>query len=220
MAELVLLDDDFALGAMVADYFADTPHRLRVATDGTAFLDLLAEARADLALLDRGLPGEDGLAIAARLRAEAPEMAIIFLTGAGTPEARIEGLAIADDYVPKPFSLAELRARIEAVLRRRARGLGFGHLTVDLAAWRVLGPEGPLDLAPGEVDLIAAFASHPDAPLSRDDLLRLAPARDDDPSDRSVDSRLSRLRPKLEAAGAGGLIRTLRGFGYLYHTRG
>lgn len=219
MAELILLDDDPALRTMLWDYFATGPHRLRAAADPAAFAELLAAGPADLALIDRGLPGEDGLAIARRLRAERPALGLVMLTGAGEVAARIEGLAVADDYVPKPFSLPELRARIEAVLRRRAKGLAFGPLTVDLVAWQVTGPDGPVGLTPGEVDLVAAFATHPDTPLSRDDILRLAPARDD-PTDRSVDSRLSRLRRKLEAFGAGDLIRTLRGAGYLYHTRG
>lgn len=219
MAELILVDDDDALRAMVADYFDRGAHRLRVAGDAVALDAALAAAPADLVLLDRGLPGEDGLAIARRLRRERPEMGIMMLTGAGALEARVEGLAVADDYVAKPFSLAELVARVEAVLRRRVGGLAFGALTVDLAGWRVLGPAGPLDLSPTEVDLVAAFASRADTPLHRDDLLRLAPARDD-VEDRSIDSRVSRLRRKLADLGVEDPIRTLRGFGYVYHTRG
>lgn len=219
MAELILVDDDAALRAMVADYFTAGAHRLRAVADGTALDAALAEAPADLALLDRGLIGEDGLGIARRLRAQRPAMGIVMLTGADGLEARIEGLSVADDYVAKPFSLAELVARVEAVLRRRSGGLAFGALTVDLVGWRVMGPDGALDLSPTEVDLIAAFASRPDTPLDRDDLLRLAPARDD-VEDRSIDSRVSRLRAKLAALGIGDPIRTLRGFGYVYHTRG
>lgn len=219
MAELILVDDDPALRAMVADYFSDGTHRLRTVADGTELRAALAEGPADLALLDRGLPGEDGLAIAAGLRATRPALGIVILTGACDLDARIEGLAVADDYVAKPFSLAELAARIDAVLRRRAGGLTFGPLTVDLAGWRVLGPDGSLELSPTEIDLIAAFASRPDVPLDRDEILRLAPARDD-VEDRSIDSRVSRLRRKLAALGIDDPIRTLRGFGYLYHTRG
>ena len=219
MAELILVDDDPALRAMVADYFSETAHRLRTVADAPALDAALAKAPADLALLDIGLGGEDGLAIARRLREARPAMGIVMLTGEGALARRLEGLAVADDYVAKPFSLAELAARIEAVLRRRAGGLAFGPLTVDLAGWRVRGPGGPLDLSPTEIDLIAAFASHPDTPLDRDALLRLAPARDD-VEDRSVDSRVSRLRRKLADLGLEDPIRTLRGFGYVYHTRG
>ena len=219
MAELILVDDDAALRAMVADYFTAGAHRLRAVADGTALDAALAEAPADLALLDRGLIGEDGLGVARRLRAQRPAMGIVMLTGADGLEARIEGPSVADDYVAKPFSLAELAARVEAVLRRRSGGLAFGALTVDLVGWRVMGPDGALDLSPTEVDLIASFASRPDTPLDRDDLLRLAPARDD-VEDRSIDSRVSRLRAKLAALGIGDPIRTLRGFGYVYHTRG
>lgn len=218
MAELILVEDDSGLQGMLADFFAAGPHRLRVAGDGRELDALLAAMPADLVLLDLGLPGEDGLAIARRLRAGiAP--AIIMLTGKGAVDERVEGLALADDYVAKPFSLLELAARVDAVLRRRAAGLAFGPLSVDLAAWRVVGPKGPLDLSPTEIDLIAVFASRPDVPLTRDELLRLAPARDD-PEDRSIDSRIARLRRKLEALGITDPIRTLRGFGYVYHTRG
>ena len=219
MADLVLVDDDAALRAMVADYLARGAHRLRTVADGAGLAAALAEGPADLAVLDRGLPGGDGLDLARRLRAERPGIGIVMLTGRGDLEARLEGLAVADDYLAKPFSLAELAARIEAVLRRRAGGLAFGALTVDLVGWRVLGPAGPLDWTATEVDLVAAFASRPDTPLDRDALLRLAPARDD-VEDRSIDSRVSRLRRKLAELGVDDPLRTLRGLGYVYHTRG
>lgn len=151
-------------------------------------------------------------------------MGIIMLTGACAAEQRIEGLEDgADDYVAKPFSPADLLARVEAVLRRRReRGhAGFGPFALDRRQWQVTDGAGRvLDLSPTEVDLVAAFASHPDQPLGRDDLLRPAPARDD-PLDRSIDSRIGRLRRKLAAAGLPeDAIRTLRGQGHLYATRG
>jgi DNA-binding response OmpR family regulator len=223
MASLLLVDDDAALRAMVEDYFSAGPHRLRSAPDAPTMDRLLTEAPADLVILDRGLPGEDGISIAHRLRAGSP-VGIVMLTGKAEIEARVEGLDTgADDYVTKPFSLAELAARVDAVLRRRAadRMLPLGPLVIDLKEWRVATATGtPLDFSPTEVDLVVAFASNPDRPLTRDELLRLAPARDD-PNDRSIDSRVARLRQKLaDLALEGDPIRTLRGYGYVYTTRG
>lgn len=223
MASLLLVDDDAAVRAMVEDYFSSGPHVLRSAADARAMDRLLGEAPADLVILDRGLPGEDGISVARRLRT-GPPVGIVMLTGKGEVEARVEGLDIgADDYVTKPFSLSELAARVDAVLRRRAaeRMLPFGPLVVDRKEWRVSLASGDrLDLSPTEVDLIAAFASNPDRPLTRDELLRLAPARDDT-NDRSIDSRVARLRQKLvDLKLDGDPIRTLRGYGYVYTTRG
>lgn len=225
MAILAYVEDDPGVRAMVADLLSAS-HQVHALPDAAALDRLLAQIAPDLCLLDRNLPGEDGLSIARRLRRHPrwQAMGIILLTGADAPGQLIEGLEDgADDYVTKPFSAADLSARIEAVLRRRRERahLAFGPFALDLAAWRLLDGAGRVvELSPTEIDLVAAFATHADRPLTRDDLLRLAPARDD-PLDRSIDSRVGRLRRKLEAAGLPvDAIRTLRGKGYLYATRG
>ncbi len=225
MAVLALVEDDPALRLLLTEILG-RGHQVYALPDGAALTWLMADGTLpDLCLLDRSLPGEDGLAIARRLRTgpAGQGMGIIMLTGADAPDQRIEGLEDgADDYVTKPFSPADLTARVEAVLRRRRERahLAFGPFALDRRQWRLTDGGGRvLDLSPTEVDLVAAFASHPDRPLGRDDILRLAPARDD-PLDRSIDSRIGRLRRKLEAAGLPrGAIRTLRGKGYLYSTR-
>ena len=119
MAELIVVDDEADLRVMLADYLTMAGHGVRTAPDGSALRRLLGEAPADLVLLDVGLPGEDGFALARWLR-EHHDPGIVMLTGADTLVDRVVGLEIgADDHVGKPFDLAELRARIEAVLRRR-----------------------------------------------------------------------------------------------------
>ncbi len=222
MADMIAVDDEPAILRMLAEALEAQGHRLRLAQRGAELDRLLAQGVPDLVILDLGLPGEDGFSIARRLR-QSHDIGIVMLTGAGDLVDRVAGLEVgADDYVTKPFSLAELNARIAAVLRRRRLAgqeiVAFGPLSLDLRRWRVLDAEGaPLPLFPTEVDLIAAFATHRGRVLSRDDLLRLAPAHGDDPLDRSIDTRITRLRRKLEQAGADGqLIQALRGNGYVY----
>ena len=228
MAQLIVVDDEPDLRAMLIDYLTLAGHAVRAAPDGPTLRRLVAEARADLVVLDVGLPGEDGFWLARWLR-EHHDPGIVMLTGADTVIDRVVGLEVgADDYLGKPFDPAELRARIEAVLRRRgpmAAGralpegmLAFGPYRFDPRRFRltdVAGAEVPL--APMELDLVAAFATHPRRALTREDLLRLAPARDGDTFDRSIDNRITRLRRKLERDPAKPeLIKTVRGAGYIF----
>ena len=177
-----------------------------------------------------GLPDEDGYALARWLR-EHHNPGIIMLTGADTTIDRVVGLEVgADDHIGKPFDLGELRARIDAVLRRRrprsaqqARPLpegmlAFGPFRFDTRRFRLTTDSGgEVALAEMELDLVAAFATHPGRVLGREDLLRLAPARDDGSFDRSIDNRITRLRRKLERDPAKPeLIKTVRGAGYIY----
>jgi DNA-binding response OmpR family regulator len=222
MADIIVVDDEPGIRAMLIDYLTGAGHAVRAAGDGQALRDALSERTADLVLLDLNLPGEDGLSLTRYLRAS-HELGIVMLTGADGVIDRIVGLEVgADDYVTKPFSLAELAARIDAVLRRRRRmregRLPFGPFTLDLKHWTLLEPDGTaVPLSGTEIDLIAAFATNEGKVLSRDDILRLAPAHGDDPIDRSIDTRITRLRRKLERDGlTGELITTSRGSGYIY----
>ncbi len=162
----------------------------------------------------------------ARARAACPlDPGIVILTGAGDLVDRVVGLEIgADDYLAKPVELPELAARIAAVLRRRPAGPAavdgpaFGPYRLDLRAFCLRDATGqPVDLSPMEVDLVAAFATNPGRVLSRDELMRLAPPRDDESNDRSIDHRVTRLRRKLEADPEHPqLIKTVRGMGYVH----
>jgi DNA-binding response OmpR family regulator len=222
MAEIIVVDDEPGIRAMLVDYLSGVSHVVREAADGPALRRALADRAADLVLLDLGLPGEDGLSLARHLRAS-HELGIVMLTAADAMIDRVVGLEVgADDYVTKPFSLPELSARIDAVLRRRQRlregRIPFGPFTLDLRDWKLLAPDGTtLALSGTEIDLIAAFATNEGKVLSRDDILRLAPAHGDDPIDRSIDTRITRLRRKLERDGLDtDLIATSRGSGYIY----
>jgi DNA-binding response OmpR family regulator len=228
MAELIVVDDEPDLRAMLVEYLSLAGHRTRQAADGAELRRLLAEAAADLVVLDVGLPGEDGFRLARWLR-EHHDPGIVMLTGADTMVDRVVGLEVgADDYLGKPFEPTELAARIAAILRRRAPRarparlpdgmLPFGPYRFDTERFRLTTADGAeVPLAAMELDLVAAFSMHPGRTLDREALLRLAPARDDDSFDRSIDNRVTRLRRKLERDPAKPeLIKTVRGAGYLY----
>ncbi len=228
MPQLIVVDDEPDLRDMLGEFLTLAGHEVRMAADGPALRRLVGEAPADLVVLDVGLPGEDGFWLARWLR-EHHDPGIVMLTGSDTVIDRVVGLEVgADDYLGKPFDPAELQARIEAVLRRRAPAgagrslpegiLAFGPYRFDTTRFRLSdGAGAEIPLADMELDLVAAFATHPGRALSREDLLRLAPARDGESFDRSVDNRITRLRRKLERdPGKPQLIKTVRGAGYIY----
>jgi DNA-binding response OmpR family regulator len=226
MARIAVVDDDREIREMLADYLGHAGHHILAAEHAPALEALLAAGDIpDLFVLDIGLPGRSGLDLARDLRARY-DPGIVILTGAGDLVDRVVGLEIgADDYLAKPVELAELAARIAAVLRRRppggaaaAAGPSFGRYHLDLRAFCLRDGSGhAVDLSPMEVDLVAAFATNPCRVLTRDDLLRLAPPRDDESNDRSIDHRVTRLRRKLEADPEHPqLIKTVRGVGYVH----
>jgi DNA-binding response OmpR family regulator len=227
MAEIIVVDDEPDVRAMLAAALGFAGHAVRGAADGEELRRLLAERPAALVVLDVGLPGDDGFRLARWLR-ERHDPGIVMLTGADAEIDRVVGLEVgADDYIAKPCALAELRARIEAVLRRRkppgddGRGSGthrFGPYCFDAKRFALTTADGAdVPLSPMELDLVAAFALHPGKTLSREDLLRLAPPRGSDSFDRSIDTRVTRLRRKLEADPAKPeLIKTVRAAGYIH----
>ena len=189
----------------------------------------MARGLPDLLILDVNMPGEDGFAIARRVRAMS-DLPILMLTAAGDVVDRVVGLEIgADDYILKPFDLRELRARIHAVLRRSRRAapapaapsgnrMPLGALTLDLDARRLLKADGvELTLTAMEFDLLEAFARNPNRVLTRERLLDLAHRNAEEVFDRSIDVRVTRLRQKIEPDPAHPtIVRTIRGVGYMF----
>lgn len=233
--KIFVVDDEQHIREMVADYLNGQGFDAATAAGGAALDLLLAESRPDLILLDVNMPQEDGLSVARRLRMSG-DIPVIMVTAADDIIDRIVGLEVgADDYVTKPFDLRELKARIRAVLRRggtRADGLSdapsalvdgpalvpFGRMTVDRIGRRLLRPDGGEEAVTAmEFDLIEAFLDNPYRVLSRDRLLELAHRKNDDPFDRSIDIRVTRLRKKVEAdPSKPQTIKTVRGAGYIY----
>ena len=234
MAELktriLVVDDDQRLRDLLVRYLAGQGFEVRAVPDAGGMDKQLARERYDLVVLDLMLPGEDGLAICRRLRAQASAPAIVMLTAKGDEVDRIVGLEMgADDYLPKPFNPRELVARINAVLRRRqpagppgapaaqSEQHQFGPFTFDLAT-RSLTREGKdLPLTTGEFSVLKVLVQYPRQPLSRDKLMELARGREYEVFDRSIDVQISRLRKIVEDDPSKPRhIQTVWGFGYVF----
>lgn len=225
---ILVVDDDREIRSLLTRFLGEHGFRVTTAPDGRAMRQILADWRIDLVVLDVMLPGEDGLSLCRRLRAES-KLPIIMLTAVGQDTDRIVGLEIgADDYLPKPFNPRELVARIKVVLRRAsaepATGGSLSNGQFRFAGWmfdctrrRLESPDGVLvDLSGAEFNILTAFVERPNRVLSREQLLDLARSRASIPFDRSIDVQVSRLRQKLEVdPRRPGLIKTVRGGGYV-----
>jgi DNA-binding response OmpR family regulator len=226
---ILIVDDQPEICEVVQEYLTGEGYRVSTAHDGVGMRRVLSQAPADLVILDLMLPGEDGLTLARSLRSESG-IGIIILTGRGETVDRIIGLEMgADDYLPKPFHLRELLARVKSVLRRvqsrsadlvhpsrlRARFAGWN---LDLSSRELVSPGGSeVRLTTGEFDLLAAFVSNANQVLTRDRLLDLARNREAGPFDRTIDVQVGRLRRKLEDDPQNPtLIKTVRGTGYIF----
>jgi two-component system OmpR family response regulator/two-component system phosphate regulon response regulator OmpR len=226
-------DDDPGIRELVAEYLTSQGYAVETAADAASLDRLLAVRLPDLLVLDWMMPGEDGLSIARRLRAQPGFPPIIMLSAKGEDIDRIIGLEVgADDYLPKPFNPRELLARIRAVLRRQgsaaepaadsaARRVQFGPFSVNLDA-RTLSRDGTeITLTSGEYELLEIFVTHANRALSRDWLMDQLRGFERDPFDRSIDVRVNRLRKKIEDDPANpAYIRTQRGQGYLFVPQG
>jgi len=226
---ILVVDDQEEICDLVREYLAEEGFRVSTAKDGASLREEMLRSRIDLVILDLMLGGEDGLQLARELRARS-EIGIIMLTGRGETVDRIIGLEMgADDYLPKPFHLRELLARVRSVLRRAAsraaeKGTGqrsrvlFAGWTLDLASRELLSPAGEeVRLTAGEFELLAALVKHANQVLSRDRLLDLSRHRDAGPFDRTIDVQVGRLRRKLEDDPKNPtMIKTVRGGGYMF----
>ena len=225
---LLIVDDDREIRGLVSQFLSRHGFRVSAAKNGQEMYDQLAAGRIDLVVLDLMLPGEDGLSLCRRLRAEST-VPVVMLTAMGEETDRIIGLEMgADDYLPKPFNPRELLARIKAVLRRTvrptagvvagARILVFEGWRLDVSRRQLHSPESTLvELSAGEFDLLVAFAEHPQRVLTRDQLIDLARGRASTPFDRSIDVQVSRLRRKIERDPKDPtLIKTVRAGGYVF----
>jgi two-component system OmpR family response regulator len=226
---ILIVDDQQEICDVVQEYLTGEGYRVSTAHDGAGMRRVLGQGHVDLVILDLMLPGEDGLTLARSLRSESG-IGIIILTGRGETVDRIIGLEMgADDYLPKPFHLRELLARVKAVLRRahdrtaetphspRSR-VRFAGWNLDLSSRELMSPNGDeVRLTTGEFDLLSAFVNNANQVLSRDRLLDLARNREAGPFDRTIDVQVGRLRRKLEDDPQNPtLIKTVRGSGYIF----
>jgi DNA-binding response OmpR family regulator len=229
-AHVLAIDDDPSVRKMIADYLGDNDMRVTALAGGREVGDIMQRETIDLVVLDWRLPGEDGMDIARRLRAES-QVPIIMLTGRKDEADRVMGLELAaDDYLTKPFSPRELLARIRALLRRaraqetvadglhKLRAYRFAGYELNVRLRRLVAPGGAnVPLTNAEFNLLTAFLASPQRVLSRDQLLGLSRLHNDEVYDRSVDVQVGRLRRKIQPAkDSVELIRTERGAGYVF----
>lgn len=189
-------------------------------SDGTALFEALAQHKPQLIMLDIMLPGEDGISLLKRLRADAATAGIpvIMATAKGTEYDKVKGLDLgADDYLTKPFGMMEMISRVKAVLRRCApveepQILRVGALALNLAEHTVTANDRRVSLTLKEYELLRLFMQHPGRVYSRDQLLAKVWEEDYIGETRTVDVHIGTLRTKLGACGD--YIRTVRGVGY------
>lgn len=212
---LLLVDDEPELRGLLAEYFTRQGYAVRAAADAAQARTMVAEQAPDVAILDINMPGENGLSLARWLRDTRPTMGLLMLTTAGESVDRIVGLELgADDYMPKPFELRELLARVRSVLRRVA----FGATQLDLDTRQLYAADGrEIDITAAEYDLLALFARNPNRPLNRDQIMEQAHNRGWDVFDRSIDLRIMRLRRKIERnPDKPEILKTVRNVGYVF----
>jgi DNA-binding response OmpR family regulator len=222
---ILVVDDEPTIGDVVARYLERAGYATRVAADGDRALELHDERAADLIVLDLMLPGVDGLEVMRRLRKDRTRQpAIILLTAKGEESDRVVGLRLgADDYVVKPFSPAELVARVDAVLRRvdpepeYEPPFEFGSLRIEPAARRVLMDGEPCALTVREYELLLFLARHPGQAFSRHDLMDRVWGYSFYTDTSTVTVHIRRLRAKIERDPAHPrYIETVFGIGYRF----
>ena len=226
---ILVVEDDTGTRTLLARFLGENGFRATGARNGAEMWEALEGTAIDLVLMDVMLTGASGLDLCRTIR-RTSAVPIIMVTARGAETDRVLGLELgADDYVPKPFSRAELLARIRAVLRRgrgiveepssaRVRRLRFASWVLDTARHELKAPDGAVvEISGAEYAVLLAFLEHPQRVLTRDRVLELSRNRIGEVFDRSVDVLVSRLRRKLGAPEeASELIKTVRGAGYLF----
>jgi|TARA_Y100000588_G_scaffold206952_1_gene220717 two-component system phosphate regulon response regulator OmpR len=218
MSHILVVDDDRRLRELLQKYLMDNGFRVTVAMDADNARQRLRAMEFDLIVMDRMMPGEDGLTFTRFIR-KTSQVPILMLTAMGETEARIDGLeGGVDDYLSKPFEPRELVLRIEMILRRartvpKAREIRLGNYVFDLERDILLGDGGALRLTTTEASLLRILAENAGRVLSRDALTQLCAI---DGTDRMIDVQVTRLRRKIEPdTKAPRYLQTVRGQGYV-----
>lgn len=220
MSRIVIVEDDKAIATGLAMNLRYEGHEVRVAHDGTSGLAAALEPGVALVVLDVMLPGLNGHEVLREVRSRNPRVAVLMLSARGAEQDKVLGLDLgADDYVAKPFGLAELLARVKALLRRSSapRGVSFGDVRIDLDARQVRKGGKPVELTAQEFRLLVALVESEGRALSREQLLNLAWGLSYEGTERTVDTFVRQLRVKLEEdPEAPRHLLTVRGVGYRF----
>ena len=224
--KILLIEDDRSTADYVAEGLREDGHEVDPTGSGTAGLELACTHDYDVLVIDRMVPGLDGLSIVRALRSSGREIPVIFLTAVSGIDDRVEALeAGGDDYLVKPFAISELIARVHAIGRRPPSRkeepvLKVGDLEMNLAAHKVSRAGTPLDLQPREYRLLEYMMRNRGRVLTRTMLLERVWDFHFDPKTNVVESHVSRLRAKLDRPFPAAMIRTVRGSGYILSAPG
>jgi two-component system, OmpR family, response regulator len=227
---VLVVDDDPSIRQTIVNYLSDYEIQVTALASGREIADVTAREMIDLLILDLKLPGEDGMDIARRIRADS-NIPIIMLTGRKEEADRVMALELgADDYLTKPFSPRELLARIRSLLRRsrahetvadalaKIRAYRFAGWELNVRVRRLKSPQGEvIELRNAEFNLLTVFLASPQRLLTREQLLTMSHLHDDEVYERAIDTQVGRLRKKFEEHGTSEeLIHTERGTGYIF----
>lgn len=222
MAKILVIEDDKATADFIAKGLGEEGFTVDRADNGRDGLFHATDGSYDCIVLDRMMPGIDGMAVLAGLRGAGIETPVIILSAMGSPEDRIAGLTSgSDDYLTKPFAFAELSARIGLLIRRGSSNatavvtvLRCDDLEMDLLSRRVKRAGTTIDLQPREYRLLEFLLSHAEQVVTRTMLLEGVWDYHFDPGTNVIDVHLSRLRRKVDYGAARPLLHTVRGVGY------
>jgi two-component system response regulator MprA len=216
---ILIADDELALRDALGRVLSSEGYDITFARDGRETLEAIENEHPDAAVLDVMMPPPDGLEVCRLVRATGNAIPILMLTARREVSDRVAGLdAGADDYLPKPFALDELLARLRALLRRLPTAdepLAYADLVVDPQAHRATRNGSRLELTRTEFALLEMFLRSPERVLTRSDILVDVWGYDFGPTSNSLEVYVGYLRRKLEAAGLPRLIHTVRGVGYV-----
>ena len=217
---ILIIEDDREAGEYLAKGLRESGHVALLVGDGRDGLLQAAAASWDVLIVDRMLPGLDGLSLVHHLRATGHNTPVLFLSALGEVDDRVKGLrAGGDDYLVKPYAFSELLARVENLARRQsaapvATRLEVGDLELDLLARKVTRAGKVIDLQPREFALLEALLRHPGQVMTRTMLLETVWDYHFDPQTNVIDVHISRLRQKIDRGFEVPLIHTVRGAGY------
>lgn len=221
LMRLLLIEDDLKLSTFIRKGLEEAGFVIEHASDGNVGLQMAMTSSYDAALIDIMLPGLNGLSIIERLRKQHIKLPVIILSAKRSIDERVNGLyAGGDDYLTKPFAFSELLARVQALIRRASdtpepTGIKIGDLSIDLIKHIVTRTEKKIHLQPREFSLLEYLARNAGRVVSKTMIMENVWDYNFDPHTNIVESRISRLRDKIDKGFDTQLIHTVRGFGYV-----